>query len=148
MSFQVSKILRHCCQLPSLINTLETATQPRAKSLASTLGVDFRRGFAEDGRKPPTSESAGSNSPQDEAGLPKAGSRDPEPTTSSPPQPDAALGDADQSQFTPGGVLDLGEVLDNTFKVLKSEPPGMTRLPSSSLHIVLNLLQVPQILAG
>jgi hypothetical protein len=137
MSFQVSRILKHCYQLPSLASSLEIATQPYARAVVSTLGMDFRRGFAEVGGKSspqPEASNPDSAAPEETAGSakalenglgqisqPRASSREPDPCDAPNLQAPTSAADEAKPPFASGGVLDFGELLDNTFKMLKSE---------------------------
>jgi len=146
MSFQVNRFLRHCYQLPSLASTLEAATQPYARAVGSTLGIDFRRGFAEEGRTPPPQAqapkpepSSAENSPpphREQGGSPTA-SCDPEGTVPPKLQASAAPRVAEGPSLQSQGVLEFGEVLDNTFKVLKSRTtPLVVENPAQSVSLL------------
>ena len=117
MSGQVNRILRHCYRLSDLAGRLE-ALHPSARAVGSTVGVDFRRGFAEEGRTPappPEEAQSGPSSAQSES---RAGGRDRDSEGAGPSQ---AADDSAKTELKSQGLLDFREVLDNTFKLLKSE---------------------------
>lgn len=153
MSFQVSRILKHCYQLPSLASSLEIATQPYARAVVSTLGMDFRRGFAEVGGKSspqPEASNPDSAAPEETAGSakalenglgqisqPRASSREPDPCDAPNLQAPTSAADEAKPPFASGGVLDFGELLDNTFKMLKSRTtPLEVENPAQSVSLL------------
>lgn len=152
MSFQVSRILKHCYQLPSLVSSLETATQPYARAVVSSLAMDFRRGFAEEGRKPspqPEASKPDTSAPATESSLeqesqPEASRRESESPDSAILQASTtAAADEAKPPFESGGVLDFGEMVDNTFKMLKSESHHCLCLISSHRFSLISQCQAP-----
>ena len=118
MSSHVNRVLSHCYRLSDLASRLEAAAHPCAKALGSAVSVDFRRGFAEEGRTPPPQSSDKQSGPRPVQSESPPGGGD---RASDGAGPSQAADDSATAKLKAQGLLDFREVLDNTFKLLKSE---------------------------